>query len=636
MHGARFQVIQRKVGLSNLSRGGEISPGTSATTSKRTEKVAEHLLLNAAGVLYTSSAFNVLIYPTKQEEWRFIEQMFMEPVGSATAKISYIIIQTENSPDISCGKERSLLPNVKAGDLGLHRAELFQRLNSISFRALLPKCKQGQSPYNFYLMLPSMGPASTDFIASWLLPRHPKCKIYSSQTAGSWDYFVNNVQIGVVLVHESAVRALSKIPIRRLTSDTKTMNFWFISESTTRFPMFPSSLLTLDESRMGRITATRLFPHGHAILLTPSFLIAEPDEALKFLEWFHAKKATPGTYKIVCCRNLAGYLLALADDKNLESVQFYAERERLGKHKADAEADEAGLTYQTCKRRYECHLKVLEMTKSAGDELSGYDSSGLDDIEHPLVYAPPHIDPDDEVNLVTWFAGWAMCNLDRFRKYTVIGTGSKDTGRIKRLKTVGIQADRPRQYDGSSDPFSRRVSSAKSSRRTSNPGIQTNDDGRNFVPRSVRSSGTERREIAVKPGYNPPKDREVFSERPRRNIDGVPQYEVHSGISSRRASVKSTSNDWPLNSPAERMDVDEPFPAAPTEPEARPENEKDEETAMQVGSNSPGEKDEQEQKEMIQFETTREWYGWFEAEGKGWQHVWVDSWYKVLPSIMKR
>ena len=47
----------------------------------------------------------------------------------------------------------------------------------------------------------------------------------------------------------------------------------------------------------------------------------------------------------------------------------------------------------------------------------------------------------------------------------------------------------------------------------SKTGIQTSSDGASFIPASQRSDGTTRKEIRVRPGYQPPEDVETYKNR---------------------------------------------------------------------------------------------------------------------------
>ena len=210
--------------------------------------------------------------------------------------------------------------------------------------------------------------------------------------------------------------------------------FWYIAEGVTKNPMYGSPR----GSTQGQITATRLLPHGHAFLLTPSFLVAEPERAYGLLKWFVGKhaKASPGTWKLVCAYNIREYLLDLAMEKSAERDKV--EGDYQGQACKDAVVEEMGLSYASCLLRFRMHDLVIRML-SQRERSDSADSYGADidgEFLSPIIFADAFVDADDEEALVTWFAGWAMCKLDHFRKFTVVGTGPKSRKRAMRRKVV--------------------------------------------------------------------------------------------------------------------------------------------------------------------------------------------------------
>lgn len=112
---------------------------------------------------------------------------------------------------------------------------------------------------------------------------------------------------------------------------------------------------------MGSLWFTRLFPHGCAFFLTPSFIIAESDISYDILNWFLNKKfvvATPGTWKLVCCHDFTNYLLDLAYSKAKEGGGF--EQEHKDSPAKDVMLDEKKLDFRTCEKRYE-PIKLLPL-----------------------------------------------------------------------------------------------------------------------------------------------------------------------------------------------------------------------------------------------------------------------------------
>jgi hypothetical protein len=389
------------------------------------DKASQHLRLHSGGLISVLADFTVLIYPV-MEEWKFLWQTTnMPPEG----RLRYIILR----PGVDLRK--ALAPKAPTPDL--YRKTLAKSVHGLRYRRFFHPSKADQV-YHFYLMFPSSANQTAAFFASWLRASDSRCKVYSSQTEGSWNFFVKNPDIlhGVVLVHESVVAYISELPsLYRLivpSVATKMYTFWSIHDSSAIYPIFRCS----ETSSLGQITVTRILPHGHAIFFTPSLLIAEPDRAYYLIKWFQEKLkiSTPGTYKLVCAYDIRSYLLQLALEKSSERDLFY-ERYRDNPAK-DAMAAERGLSYQTCEVRFKCHSLISDMIlKSMQSEFCDpCDLDQTDDEINTIVYADRSIDPDDEQSLVKWFAGWSIKQLDRFRKYTVVGTNSSSSKRAVRIK----------------------------------------------------------------------------------------------------------------------------------------------------------------------------------------------------------
>lgn len=75
-------------------------------------------------------------------------------------------------------------------------------------------------------------------------------------------------------------------------------------------------------------------------------------------------------------------------------------------------------------------------------------------------------------------------------------------------------------------------------------GIRTNHDGSSYIPASKRADGSTRKEIRVRPGYQPPEDVETYKNRSaeafkNRGKGGVPGVDVESKPSAVEAKSKN-------------------------------------------------------------------------------------------------
>lgn len=409
---------------------------------ERMDKISQHLRLYLGGLISTYADFAILIYPA-MEEWKVLGESRNFAPGD---RMRYLIFHP--SVDI----KKPLAPKGEAPTL--FRKTLAKSLHGLRYRQFLIT-EKSDITHHFYLMFPSHSNQTAVFFESWIRASDSRCKVYSSETEGSWNFFAtcDEIRAGVVLIHESVISYISELPLLyRLiapSSTHKMFTFWCIGDSSQPYPIFPSA----EAGSLGQISVTRLLPHGHAIFLTPSLLVAEPEKARFLVGWFKnkVKKATPGTWKIVCAYDIRTYLLQLALEKALERDKFYEQNH--DKPAKDALAAKRGLSYQACEARFKCHEMISDILRDSMKDrlIEAYDSHQSGDIENPIVYADESIDPDNEPSLITWFAGWSIRHLDKFRKYTVVGTNSSSYQSAVRIKNLmKEEASKPRPLPSSS------------------------------------------------------------------------------------------------------------------------------------------------------------------------------------------
>lgn len=416
-----------------------------AVAVEAVDKAADELIRRSAGLFASVSDFILLVFPGKKDEWKFLESTLDY---HQDARLRYFIFQS--NVDI----RHSLKMNPTTLSISApHRDILIDRVYGLDYKKLLPVIRK-QKPLYFFLLFPSTASQAADFIVSWLRSSNRSCKIYSSQSEGSWLYFIDNPEIhdGIVLVHESAAAEIHRLPNLYSAVVKKNFTFWYLSESSSPYPLFPSTSYDFDDATMGQLSAVRLFPHGCAFLLTPSFLLAEPHNAYQILKWFitgtGGKPAkylvsTPRTWKLVCCHGFSDYVLDLAISKA-------DERDALeSKHKddpaKDAILDDAGLSWAECNNRFRVHALLVEFEMKRS--LESYDSDS-DNADYPFIHASKHIDPDDEKGLIDWYAGWTMRNLDMYKKFIVVGSSEMKykgyfNARLRRTKEVVVERRRP-------------------------------------------------------------------------------------------------------------------------------------------------------------------------------------------------
>lgn len=440
-----FQSQQEHFQRQALWAGNIVPVDTGASeTSVIINSIVEHLQSTASALVSILPDFTVLAYPARAEEWKFLEKSSDYPKG---VRLRYSVFHSGVDVNSSAGNALELRPGSLRSP---YRKTLMRIMHNLSFKNLLPifdeKNLKTKNQHNFYLLFPSTANKTAESITSWLQASYFKTKVFSSQTEGSWEFFINNVDLGVILVHESVASDVCLVPKLSDILQTKTeIVWWNISDSSPPYPLFPSNY-NLDDSSLGKIVATKLFPHGGTFLLTPSFIIAEPERTYSLLQWFFGKGTTKGkvdtsmarTWKIVCCFNFIDYLLDVANAKSLERDRFNeANKDNPSR---DAKANVKGLGYEKCLNRYKLYSLMVDLqTKkrlgNSSDVDIDYYSGISDENESPIIYTDRYIDPDDEKALVDWYIGWSVGRLDQFRKFAIVGTTSPGSQfKVSRLK----------------------------------------------------------------------------------------------------------------------------------------------------------------------------------------------------------
>ncbi|KAH8657129.1 hypothetical protein BGZ60DRAFT_140544 [Tricladium varicosporioides] len=447
---------------------GDFLPVTTADShvAKTLSTIAEELQDQSSGLFSVLADFVIVTYPTRSDKiWSFLDGLEIPCDQSKESNMRYLVFEPKiqlasilvsNYKDKSANRLSSNLPHQ-------YRKDLVLAIHKLPTSGFLPHShkKYDGNPHNYFLLFPPAATKSLVFLTSWLRASYLGCRFFGS-TSGSWDYFMKSdtTLVGAVLIHESIISEISRLPgLNQIIMRSKRgVDFWCISDSTSKYPMY----LTKGESEsstLGLLTATRLFPHGSVFLLTPSFVVAEPEKALLILNWFFGKEltngklqsATPGTWKLVCCYNFSDYLLNLANSKAYERQKFNEANK--DKDSKDAEATQKGLGFERCSLRYSLHAfftKVERRWRQVDAINDGVDfySSIYDENESPIIYADRCIDCDNEKALVEWFAGWSLYRLNKFRRLVAIGTGSHSQSSLQRLKQCLPQHDAWKENPG--------------------------------------------------------------------------------------------------------------------------------------------------------------------------------------------
>jgi chromo domain-containing protein 1 len=359
------------------------------------------------GLLFNHPDFNILIFPSKCEDWKFIES---SAYSDMNAILRYHIF--ESNHDVS-SLSRTFSAEIIKPSLDLKRPYLEHLVEvtlGLQYKKLLPVQKGGHKAHNFYLLFPPKSTSFASFLITWIRSCNPECRVFVSQKEGSWHAFMS-AGTGTIIIHETLVPLIFRLPnLGELFNNRGGSIVWCIGNSLSSL----HSMAVGDNAIANEPALLRLFPHGGAVFLTPSFLMEEPQKTYELLKWFQSKvsKASHTSWKLVTCYDARQYLLDLAIRKASERESLLSSLS-LSVGDKESIAASKGLSHKECEYRF--------LSYGVVQNLRWYEDVS-DENDCPIIYADESVRQDDEENLVTWFAGWTMLKLTLFRRFTVVGT----------------------------------------------------------------------------------------------------------------------------------------------------------------------------------------------------------------------
>ncbi|KAJ0166799.1 hypothetical protein CTA2_5813 [Colletotrichum tanaceti] len=402
----------------NLSHGA-VRP-TLASDHEVVSRAAERLRLGPFGVACFHEEFLIIIYPADCEDWKKVIAG-AEASDPATVTLTYAIFKPQPIAAKPLPAKGSWAPRSTEP-----RITILRDLLRLNYRQLLSPGMR-DIHHNFYLAFPPSRKLLLDAVSKWLHVENPTCRVFSTKTAGDWAAFTNPkiVPQGVIIVHEAATDTLRQFPglLRLLIRSKSTAYvFWCIGESLQQHPLYPSIRSMHHQTEPGKVELTRFFPHGNAILVTPSFLVSEPQRAHQLFEWYKRTHEKPyNNQKIVVAANILDYLRDLAFERSNRRDKLLTEGGKK-RQRSDAEQEQvarkAGLSKEDCAARFNTWAIV------EGLRLPAQTSIVPDEQLEPVVFADQSIDANDEQSLVNWFGCWSQTRFDQFRKFHVLGTDS--------------------------------------------------------------------------------------------------------------------------------------------------------------------------------------------------------------------
>ncbi|KAF5641793.1 hypothetical protein F25303_6748 [Fusarium sp. NRRL 25303] len=392
--------------------------------------VANWLCVRSVGVLLYHQELCIFLYASFKESVLLHYYLFRSSPHLTTRSLAPIVL-----PEGVGGGDvlPQMIPTV------------FNRLLGFQYEQLLPeKALMDYSDHNFFLVFPTNAVEEAHFLSGWLRSCNPQCRLLSSLTAGHWASF-RKLDQGVVIVHEEAIWATRLFPsVWTVLHNVPNFNFRLFSISLQPAPFYPS---LSQPSRIGDVTLQTICGQKKAVLVTPSFVISQPQQAWAFFKW---------AYKYWQQHRNAFTLIVCADFENwIHEVAVVAKEDwetRLESTRV-REEDKA-----TAEKEIDALFKCLQHVRG----LIG----PLDDDQSIVVFAPDSIDGNDEQSLVNWFGWWSILNLDQYRHFTVLGS-SPDAGIQRLTHQIRIPEYTPSTL-GNSDDVWGKINPAASSLVTQN------------------------------------------------------------------------------------------------------------------------------------------------------------------------
>ncbi|KAK0385575.1 hypothetical protein NLU13_6753 [Sarocladium strictum] len=410
-------VLHRTAIQANVVAEGYTKAEAASNTLRR---VNERLLSSRRALLCHLNDLCVLLVPNDESN-KSRSQGLDLPQTDATEGPAYVIFRPVESFEarILDAFDHSTLGNGS----GHSKVNLdIERMLRFTSERLLPASLSAvhcEVLPTFFLLFPLSREDECLLLAKWLRQCNTAYTILTSVVEGHWSFF-QTLSSGVVITHRTAAETVRLLPNlgKLLWSPDSITNFSFWT-----FGIFEQQQLQCESwdhvpechERPKTLLLKPLLPAGTVFLITPSFLLAQPESAYAFLKWFSQKFVEPRSPTGPACK------LAMFADPERWFTELLAQTiSTPSSEPADSSS-----------QREEINVRV-KTQRLLTKLLSRTDLENEDSLTSALVLAPASIDGNDEQSLVNWFSWWATGHLDMFRRFEVIGTGHSDRFRLTR------------------------------------------------------------------------------------------------------------------------------------------------------------------------------------------------------------
>ncbi|KAI1919923.1 hypothetical protein LOZ60_006729 [Ophidiomyces ophidiicola] len=410
-------------------------------TSKELTAVADYLRQNDLAAIWRHPIDDIqtvfIAYPSSSTHWSFFDagvefppnanlrivaRSYLPPVNtvrqttlsSVTKENQYIrsplivnpheLIVTDDNPPLPEFGASTTTTSLLKNSLDLDIVTVFRDRWNITFQELSRVNSPMKDNYAraFYLFFPPEVEEEFQLMLMFL-KRHTQA-IFSSRLEGDWERFTDSVTTGTVLFHQSHIWYEFMPGLHKLLR--KYIN------------VFNVSLATPIKNLNYETNLQRLFPHGGVILLTQDYMVFEPAAALKIMKWFgpYLSQKYPGTWKLFFRPSVRRWLSRIFDKWPDDTMyQIYCIIEHMIPEKShcnvyhesspdslDGETDDEGQSHPFVSPR----------------SIPRYGSRTEN--EHEDIPKGLSQDERNTDHLVEYFAGWAICNCHKFRKFVVL------------------------------------------------------------------------------------------------------------------------------------------------------------------------------------------------------------------------
>lgn len=392
------------------------------------EVLAENLRVSHCGLLTSHENYNLVIYPTRCDGFQ-TSVLGIESPNAPDVALKHFIFRSAHNIARLIRSPSDMPDQLVPAAVGKGQKAVFRSLLGMRYGKLVAGPRE-KKEHHFFLVFPEAAVEWYRSVCCWLYVCNPHCKIYTSFDAGSWAAFLerSNSQCGVVVIHEMAIDFVRRFSsVAEILQTDNNYNFWRFSATK---GLQQSQFSESSPRRSSLDVFSRIFPMGKAILVTPSFLVCEPQKTLQLFEWFFGNQTMYSSNKLVTAFNIVDYLRDLASEANQRQAWL---KQRQGTHMSELEAaDERnalGLSDQDLIARAKAWVMADEWL-SVSMERNGVFSE-----QNHVIFAERCIDPNDEQSLVNWFGWWSLEKVDQYRKFYVLG--SSPTAKQARQTAVG-------------------------------------------------------------------------------------------------------------------------------------------------------------------------------------------------------